>query len=368
MENIKIPTIFKATAYMLFAIMSVYVVIIAKGFLWPLALALLFAYLLYPFANYFEKRLHFPRILSNLTVLIIAIVLLAMFLFFMYKQLAMLVSDFETIKIKAMANMQSVAHSLEESLGIDAAQQKFYLGQVVDKVFESAGAIAGLFVSSASSTLGSFVIMPIYIFFMLYYRDKFYDFIFMAAKGHNTEKVEKVITDVSSVAKNYVGGVFVVVSILCFTNSFGLWLIGMDYFIILGVVSAICNFIPYFGTPLGFAFPLVFAIFTGDSPNLALGVVAVFSVVQFTENNILTPSIVGGNLRLNPIVIILSLIVGAMIWGIPGMLVIVPFMAVMRIVFEHEERFKAFAFLLGDQGTEKHAVTFDKIKSIFGKK
>ena len=162
--------------------------------------------------------------------------------------------------------------------------------------------------------------------------------------------------------------IFIVVLILCVVNSLGLWIIGIKYPIMLGVIAAVCNFIPYFGTILGFAFPFTFAIIAQDSPHVIVAVVIVFVIVQFIENNILTPNIVGGNVRLNPLIIILSLIIGAMLWGIPGMLVIIPVMAVIRIICEYVEKWKAMAFLLGTSGTEKHALTFGKIKSLFKRK
>ena len=184
----------------------------------------------------------------------------------------------------------------------------------------------------------------------------------------NKNSVGSIIEDVSHITQHYMGGVFTVVLILSVLNSFGLYIIGMKYAIMLGVIAAVCNFIPYFGTILGFLFPLAFAIFTQDNPNLIIGVIILFIIVQFTENNILTPNIVGGNVQLNAFVIILSLIVGAMVWGVPGMFVIIPLMATLRVVFENIPDMKPYAELLGTGGTDEHSVTLKKLKSIFKRK
>ena len=140
---------------------------------------------------------------------------------------------------------------------------------------------------------------------------------------------------------------------------------GCNIALILGIVSAICNFIPYFGTLIGGSIPLVFALLTGDSPLLALRVLILFAIIQFVENNILTPNIVGYNVKISPLFIIFSLILAAMLWGIPGMLVVIPFLAMFKIVINNIERFEPYAYLLDTRGTQQHAVSINKIKRFF---
>lgn len=360
----QLPKIFELTAYLIFTMAFIYGIIIAKNFLYPIALAILFAYLLFPFANFFEKRLKFPRILANLLTIVLAIVFLAGGLLFLYKQLANLVQDLAALKERVLANISGLEQFIEQKFGVAATEQEQWLKQTVSDWLDNSNELFGRVFATTTGAIARIILLPIYVFFMLYYRDKFHDFLIRATNIENRTVVKRIIESISGVTQNYMGGVFIVVIILCFANSFGLYLVGLDYFIILGIIAAICNFIPYFGTILGFSFPLLFALITGE-PHTALGVVIVFFIVQFTENNILTPNIVGGNVKLNPIVIILSLIVGAMIWGIPGMLVVVPFMAVMRIIAENVEKLHPLSFLLGVEGTEKHSVTFNKVRNLF---
>jgi predicted PurR-regulated permease PerM len=207
--------------------------------------------------------------------------------------------------------------------------------------------------------------MPVYIFLMLYYRDKIYDFLMMVFPERMHEKAVKVISQISQVTKHYMRGVFFVVLILCVLNSVGLLIVGVRFAILMGILSALCNFIPYFGTLIGALFPLIMAIFTGDSPNQVVGVVILFVIIQFTENNILTPNITGGSVQVNPMVTIIGIIVGGMIWGVPGMFVVVPLIGMLKIVLENYTPTKPFAFLIGTTGTEKHSVTMQKLKRFF---
>lgn len=363
----KQPTIIMVTAYLLFSILFLYSVIVAKKFLYPIALAMLFAYLLFPIANFLEKK-GIARIIAVLISVIIGITIVAAVFFIIYKQMEGMVSDFPTLKAKALHNIEVIGTWIETNFGIEQSRQKLWLKEGVSKLFDSGNIKIGQIFGTTTGTLLRIILLPVFIFFMLYYRDKAYEFIMQVTSSENKSVVRNIIEEISHVTKHYMGGVVIVVMILCVLNSLGLYIVGIRYALMLGVIAAVCNFIPYFGTILGFAFPLVFALLTESSPKYAIGVIIVFAIVQFTENNILTPNIVGGNVRLNPFIIILSLIVGAMVWGVPGMLVIVPLMAVLRIICEHVDRLKPYAFLLGVEGTEKHSVTFAKIKRIFKRK
>jgi predicted PurR-regulated permease PerM len=176
---------------------------------------------------------------------------------------------------------------------------------------------------------------------------------------------EKIMDEINLVTKKYMTGVLIVVVILSITHSVALSIIGIDYPVFFGVTAALFNFIPYFGTLIGAAFPLLYAFLAMESPNYGLWVLIYFVIIQFVENNILTPNITGGYVNLNPFVTILALIFGSMIWGVAGMFIIIPFMAMVKIFCENISFLKPFGFLLNDKGTEEHSITWKKIKGIF---
>jgi predicted PurR-regulated permease PerM len=216
--------------------------------------------------------------------------------------------------------------------------------------------------NATTSTIVNFGLLPVYIFLFLYYRTKFAYFLMMIFGREHRQEVITILREISRVFARYMAGVLAVVFILCIINSSGLMIIGLRYPIALGIISALFNFIPYFGTLLGGAVPLLFALIGENDPALAFRVVILFIIIQFIENNILTPNIVGGNVRVNPFFIITGLVAASIVWGIPGMLLIVPFLAITRIVLSHIDSMKPYAFLLGDQGTAKHAISIKNIK------
>ncbi len=360
----KQPLIVNYVYSLLAIVLTVYGIIVAKNFLYPITFGILLAYLLYPVANYLEKK-NFPRILSIFLSLILSLTVVFFALFFIYKQLSVLLDDFPGLRRKAINNIEHLVSSIETTFGIADEKFEFFLKDIVNTIFESGRHSLNLILSATTGTLFKIGILPVYVFLFLYYRTKFAYFILKVVNREKRDVTVKILKDISTIASRYMLGVATVVLILSVINSVGLMVIGIEYALILGIVSAICNFIPYFGTLIGGAIPFVFALLTGDSPLLALRVFILFVIIQFLENNILTPNIVGDNVKISPLFIIFSLIVAAMIWGIPGMLVVIPFLAMFKIVIVNIERFEPYAYLLDNRGTQRHAITVEKIRDFF---
>ena len=353
----------KLTFFILPLILLIYGVIMARDFLYPLSFGMLLAYLLFPLANYFEKH-KFPRILAILISIIIAFVVLLLAGWLFYNQIAKMVDDFPVLKERALQNIEAMQHTFEEWFNMNDDSLEKFLKQQVNTLFALGNnTFANLF-TSTTGTIVRIALLPVYVFLFLFYRTKFAIFI-LNIVPEGTELVAiRILKEISQVASKYMGGVFIVVSILCVLNSLGLFIIGMRYALILGIISAILNFIPYFGTLIGGSVPLIFA-FLIHNPIMALRVVILFIIIQFTENNILTPNIVGGNVKISPFFIITGLVMASMIWGIPGMIVIIPVLAIIKIIFENIEGLQPYAFLLGVGGTRKHSITVENMKRVF---
>lgn len=352
----------KMALFLLISILFIYGVVEAKNFLFPIIFGVLFAYLLLPVANFLELN-GIPRILANLMVILLALIVLGLIFFLFYQQLTLMFENLDSLKESANRNIETFQQKIQNVISLSDNRLEEFLKAEVNRFFNSGSSGIGQVFSATTGAVARILILPVYVFLFLYYRTKFAYFILKMVKKKNKPIVVKILRDISTVAERYMGGVFIVVLILCIINSTGLLIIGVNYAILLGIISAFFNFIPYFGTVMGGAVPLLFVLLTDPDPlNTGLKVLIMFIIVQFTENNILTPNIVGGNVNINPFFIIVGLVVGSMVWGIPGMLVIVPFLAIARIVFINIESLNHYAFLLGPRGTQKHSITFKKIK------
>jgi predicted PurR-regulated permease PerM len=160
-------------------------------------------------------------------------------------------------------------------------------------------------------------------------------------------------------------GVVIVVAILMILNTLGLYIIGVKFALLLGILWGLCNFIPYFGVLIGATFPLAMAIFTGETAREAASVFIYFLFIQFIENYILTPNITGAGVQVNPLVTIISVIAGGLTWGIPGMFVVIPIVGMAKIVLENNSKTRPLAYLIGTNGTEEHSITLQKVKAFF---
>lgn len=351
----------KLVILMLFLLLLYTFLVEFKNFLYPIFLGILFAYLLYPVAKFFEK-FSIPRIPGIALSVIVGIIIVYGAIFFIYTRLRFLLKDIPALEDQAVKNIDLFFSQLEAQFGKVSAAQQSGLKNTISEFFQASTNNLDTILTATAHTAFTVFIMPVYIFFLLYYRNKYRDFILMVLPEKGHKKTDEIIKEVSVVVKKYMGGVFIVVLILCVLNSLGLLIVGVKYPLLLGIIAAICNFIPYFGTVIGFSFPLIMALLTGDGPGTAIGVVILFIIIQFTENNLLTPNITGGQVRINPFFIILSVLIGGIVWGIPGMFIVVPLMATLRIICEKVDSLKPWAFLIGDSGTEKYSLTTGKLK------
>lgn len=344
-------------------------IIFARNFLYPLAFGVLFSYLLYPLANFLEKK-GIPRIISILFTLLLSLAVIAGIVILFANQLSNMFENFAGLRTKANRNIELLQHNLEDLLGLQGKQIEHALKSAVNNFFSlDAGSGIGRLFATTTGTILRIAVLPVYVFLFLYFRTKFAYFILKIVPVDKKRTTIAILRDISTIAPQYMGGVAIVVMILIVLNSIGLLIIGVKYAILLGIISALINFIPYFGTLLGGSVPLLFVLLTTDDPlHYAARVIILFIIIQFIENNILTPNIVGGNVKINAFFIIIGLVLAGTVWGIPGMLIVVPFIAILRIIFSHFDPWMPYAFLLGPAGTRKHSISIENIKKFFRKK
>lgn len=325
------------------------VFIFARDFFYPIFLAVLLSYLLYPVAKFFEKIVRHEGMAIVISILVLLAVFVATF-FLLYQQATVFFEDLPEFEEQALLNLKSIQDYITQTtpLTIDSDD---WLKNQINNLLQAQENFFGQIFNATTATMVALGVQPVYIFFMLYYRNHFKQFAYQITQPKDHPTLKKIILEISSVTKNYVSGIFIVVLILCFINSIGLMIVGLEYALLLGVISAFFNFIPYFGTLIGGAIPLVYALVSPD-PSDAIGVVILFIIVQFMENNILTPKITGGRVAINPLFTIFVIILGGITWGIPGMLLSVPFLGIFKVVCENIEQLKPIAFVLSSRDSQ----------------
>ena len=248
------------------------------------------------------------------------------------------------------AKWVSLQQFISETFHISSIEQKAWLTTKLKENASTGGVLVlGLF-SATTSFLASFALIPIYIFFLTFYQDKFKEFIRLVTKDDKNEHVLLVVKKVSVVSQKYVMGIFLDVIILSVLNSTGFLILGLPHAILFGVLASILNIIPYIGS----VDRKSFANFDGlahqrlnELCHCCWGLICV--VVQFLDNNFITPYVVGSSVSINPLTATIVLIASALVWGIPGMVLCLPLTGMAKVVCDNVESLKPYGFLLGEE-------------------
>ncbi len=341
--------------------------VLAKNVLIPFVVSIFFMYLLYPVVWRIEKQ-GINRVISILSVIILAIVIIGGITLFTTIRLSDTAINIKELKDQVSTKIDSLQGFLDARFGMHVSLTDRYLKQASDNIFSSWETRITDFFSATSIILFQIGILPVFTFFLLYYRTKSAYFILRLSGRKNRAKALFIMRETSNIATRYVGGILTVVLILAILNSLGLYIIGVPHAIMLGILAALLNLIPYIGTFIGGLIPVLYVLFTYNNPfETILQIIIMFVIVQFIENNLLTPNIVGNNVKINPLAIILSLLIANIIWGVAGMLIVVPCLAIAKIIMRNIDGMKPFAYLISDRGMEKYKFKFDYLKKFKNK-
>lgn len=338
---------------MLVTFLIIAALILTKTLLVPLAFAVLVAYLLYPAAVRLENK-GVPRITTNFILILGTAVFLAGTVYGLALLITSFTGDLPEIQEQFKQNIDRFQGAIGSWIGVSESQQD----SMVNGALGNTGQYFKKFFAATANSILAIGLIPVYTFLLLFYRDKFEKFLHLVVPSEEEEIAENIINQASEVVPRYMKGLFIVCFILMGLNSLGFYLIGVKYALLFGIIAAIFNLIPYLGTVIGYGLTFIFVLAT-QSPGVALAVLVQFFIVQFTENNILTPNITGSYVQINPLVTIFSLIAGGMIWGLPGMFMVIPYLAMMKIVCENIDSLKPIGYLLGTRGTERHTIHFN---------
>ncbi len=320
---------------------------VAQGVLLPILFATLISISLFPLARLFEN-LRLGKAFSALLAVIIAIAVISAVLWFIVHQSIIIGRDASAITEKVLSVLEDGQVWLQEKFGIGKNQVLDKLKEQGNKTLENAGGVITATFGSIGNMLASAILVPLYSFFMLYYRDFFREFFFKAFKSTPQTKVDEVLNKIYTVVQSYLVGLITVMGIVAVLNTVGLMLMDIEYAWFFGTLASLLMLLPYIGIAIGSILPALFALATKDTAWYALGVVAWFQVVQFLEGNIITPNIVGSKVSINPLMAIIGILLGGMLFGLAGLILALPFIATLKVIFDAIPSMEAFGFLIGE--------------------
>ena len=351
-KNIQINKLSLNLATSLLAIVLIVVILFfTQTIVLPILFSIILAVMVYPIAKLLEN-LKFNRTFSTIFSLLLAILLFTGISFLIIMQVIDISKDAAAIIDKLQVLSNDTLKWITKTFQISQNELADKALKELEQGLSTISKYAMTFFSSFGSVLTSGILVPIFAFFFLYYRDFFKSFFIKAFKSTPQEKVEDTLKKMYDALQNYMLGQLTVMAIVAILNTIGLYLIGLEYAWFFGVLASLLMILPYVGIAIGSIFPAIFALATMDSPYYALGIVGWFQVVQFLEGNFITPNIVGGKVSLNPMVSMLAIILGGMLFGFAGFILALPIAALLKVVFDSIPQLESFGYLLGDPEIE----------------
>lgn len=363
--NVKIPFYIRLTYLLLGIVLFFFIMIQAKSVFVPLLISLLLAILISSFTSWLESK-KIPKSLAVLISVLVIVVLLSGLMFFFFNQLTNLSKDLSSLETRLGELTTTINSFLMEKFNLQFPLSGEKFRQTIFKqLSENMSAITQGVVATAG-TLAMVLLIPIYVFFLLFYRHFLVSFVKKAFSNQSEEKVNSVVFKIKDVVHNYIKGMLIVILILSVLYSIAFLSLGIDFAILFAVFAAFLNIIPFVGPWIGTILPMVYALLTKDSLWYPAGVVMVTYIIQLLEGNFITPKIVGSKVSMNPLMTILALFIGGYIWGIAGMILFIPGMAILKVIFDEIDSMKPYGFLLGEVD-EKYTVKRSRLRQTISK-
>lgn len=353
----------KITAYFL-AIIAIYFLtkglIAAKGVLAPVVVALILAMLSVPLARRFESW-RFNRFWSTTAVLLINMIVILGVTALLSFQVRNFLEDSEDLRKQFYPTLVSIEtfilkhtpldrgklESYKEEFGLeeDEKPEKKPDDEEVKENQKEAIEVLG----ATFGFLADFILMFVYLFLFLLYRRKFFKFAMLLFRKSDRDKYKMTLVKSIDLVQHYLGGRLILMVFLVLLYSLGLWIAGVENFILASLIGAVLSLIPFIGNMAAYVIALILGVGSGGDTSMVVMITITFLVVQFLDTYVFQPLVFSNKLNINPFFVILSVLVGNAMWGIIGMVISIPVFAIITIFCRNVPELKAFGYLLSNE-------------------
>lgn len=328
------------------------IIVAGDTIIMPLLMAFFFSLVLLPVFRFFRK-IKVPEVIAVFLPILLLTIVVALLIWLFSSQVSALLDDFPKIQHTVAKHLDDLSIWISRSFGYSPAEQVKFINTQSKKLFSSLGGVLSGAAGSLSGIIIFLGLLPIYIYFSMLYRNLFIRFTLMWFSKDQHPQVEAVIRQTEVMVKSYLVGLLIQITYVIILLGGGLWLLGMPNALLIGIIFAFLNLIPYLGALIGNILGVLLTLASSESLADVLIVLATITVVQFLDNNILMPRIVGSQVRINPLVSIVGIILGGAMAGLSGMFLAMPVLSILKLIFDHTENYKQWGVLLGDERPAK---------------
>jgi predicted PurR-regulated permease PerM len=346
-EELKLPLYVKVTILLIGLFAFCTLLYIGKDILIPVVFSTILATLLHPVVNFFI-RLRINRVVAIALTLLLTFLLMLGFGALVISQLSKLSESWPILVQKFTTLLNQTISDAADYFNKDPQKIHEWVIKTQSEFINTSTAAIGQTLVILGSALVVLFLLPVYIFLILFYQPLLLEFIHRLFGIDNKSRVSEIVSQIKGLIQQYLVGLFIEAIIVAVLDTLALVALGIEYALILGILGALLNMIPYLGGLVAVAMPMMVAIVTKSSPIYALYVMIAYYIIQLIDNNYIVPYIVASKVKINALFSIIVVLAGNALWGIPGMFLSIPILAIIKLICDHIEPLKPWGFLLGD--------------------
>jgi predicted PurR-regulated permease PerM len=346
-KEIQWPFFAKASIFFIGLVALLAILYIAQGIIVPFVFSIIISILLHPLVNYWVKK-KVNRVLAILISLLITFLFIAGFIALLFSQ-AIRFSESWPILVEKFSDLinQFIAGG-SSYFDINPQEIHDWITKTQGELINTSTAAIGKTLVTVGTSIMIILLLPLYIFLLLYYQPLILEFIHRLFRTSAQSQVNKIVNQTKTVIQRYLTGLIIEAALIATLEIITLLVFGVDYAILLGIIGAILNMIPYIGGLIAVALPMMVALVTKTSGWIAIYILIIYYIIQLIDNNFIVPKIVASKVKINALFSILAVFIGNALWGIPGMFLSIPLLAIIKLICDNIESLKPWGFLLGD--------------------
>jgi predicted PurR-regulated permease PerM len=342
----KLPFYAKASLLLIGLYVLINILSIAQGIILPIVYAIIFAISISPAVDFLVKK-KVNHALAIGSVLVIAILLVSGLVALLSAQASLLSDAYPQLVLRFEKLFDQTIAWFSSYFNVSVSKINAWIANARGDIMNNSSSAIGVTLTTLSGVLSIAFLIPVYIFMLLLYQTHLIEFIRRLFDGDKDDRIGEILTETKGIIQSYLVGLFTEFAIVAALNSLCLMILGIDYAILLGIMGALLNVIPYIGGIITiFLFMLI--AFVTKSPIYAVYVFGLYTLIQLIDNNYIVPKIIGSKVKINALICLIAVILGGALWGVPGMFLSIPLTAILKLIFDRIESLKSWGFLLGD--------------------
>ena len=346
-KELNLPFYVKVTILLvgLFALFTI--LYIAQGIIIPLIFAIIIAILLSPVVNFLVLK-GINRVIAIVITMFLTVLVIVTLGSFLLSQVNRFIESWPALVDKFAGLTDQTITWISENYDIKPEKILDWIAKTRGDLISKGSAAIGHTLVIVGGVLIVLFLIPVYVFIILYYQPLLLNFIHKLFRSGHQSKVTEIIIQIKTLIQRYLVGLVIEAAIVATLNSTALLILGIEYAVLIGILGALLNMIPYIGGLVAVAMPMLVAFATKSSAMYPVYVMIAYYIIQLIDNNYIIPIIVSSKVKINALFSLIVVFVGNALWGIPGMFLSIPLLAIVKLIFDHIEPLQPWGFLLGD--------------------